>query len=61
MPFAGTRGTRDHDPTCDHVIAAGEGHDDPPRTTYASWYSANSHGCGRIRIASTSSSRLYLT
>ena len=25
---------------------------------YASWYSANSHGCGRIRIASTSASRL---
>ena len=25
---------------------------------HASWYSANSHGCGRIRIASTSASRL---
>ncbi len=30
----------------------------PGRCTYASWYSANSHGCGRSRIASTSASRL---
>jgi hypothetical protein len=59
MPFARTRGTRGALPTSDPAIAAGEGHDDPPKNNaYASWYSANSHGCGRIRIASTSSSRL---